>query len=118
MEKEIKTTKIVCKFPAGNTVEDSATIEELFINYLRFCNPTPVDNEIGRPPPLAAVKEVDNYINSADDAIVVQQFFWGNTPGNQATEELKECYKKIVFHRKNLFLLTKGSSGKDYIKEI
>ena len=77
-----------------------------------------MDNEVGRPPPLAAVNEVGNILNGADDPVAQQRFFWGNTPGNQAIEELKECYEKIVFWRKNLFMLPKGSSGKDYIKEV
>ena len=58
------------------------------------------------------------YLNCADDAVAEQQFFWGKTPGNQAIEELKECYEKIMFWRKNWYMLPKGSSGKDYIKEI
>ena len=61
-----------------------------------------MDNEVGRPPPLAAMSEVDN-LNGTDDAVEEQQFFWGNTPGNQATEELKECYEKIVFWCKNVY---------------
>ena len=67
------------------------------INHLRFRNPAPTDHEVGRPPPLAAVKEVGNDYTGTDDAIAEQQFLWGNTPGGLATEELKECYEKIVF---------------------
>ena len=88
------------------------------INHLRFCSPAPVNDEVNRPPLLAAVNEVDNNLNGADDVVPEQQFFWGNTPGNQAVEQLKECYEKIVFWCKNFFMLTKGSSGKDWIKEI
>ena len=64
------------------------------------------------------MNEVDNNFNGADDAVAEQQFFWRNTPGNQANEELKECYEEIVFWHKNLYMLPKGSSGKDYIPEI
>ena len=42
---------------------------------------------------------------------------WGALNGNEAVKELKECYEKIVFWKKNLFMLPKGASGKDYIKE-
>ena len=77
-----------------------------------------MDDEVGRPPPSEAVNEVNNNLNGADDAVAEQQFSWGNTPGNQTIEELKECYEKIVFWRRNLFTLPKGSSGKDYIKGI
>ena len=88
------------------------------INHLQFCNPASMDDEVGRPPPSTAVNEVNNNINGADDAIAEQQFFWGNTLRNQAIEELKQCYEEIVFWRKNLFMLPKRSSSKDYIKEI
>ena len=32
------------------------------INHLRFCNPTPTDDEVGRPPPLLAVNGVHNIL--------------------------------------------------------
>ena len=70
------------------------------INYLWFCNPAPIDDEVGRPPPLAPVNKVDNYLNGADDAVAEQHFIWANTPGDQAIEELKEFYEKNVFWRK------------------
>ena len=82
------------------------------INHLRFCNPTPMDDEVGRPPPSAAVNEVDNNFNGADDAVTEQQYFWRNTPVNQATEDLKECYEKIVFLHKNLYILPKDQMAK------
>ena len=58
--------------------------------------------------------EVDNSLNGTDDAVGERQLFWGHTLENQASEELKECYEKIVFWRKYLYMLPKG---KDYIKE-
>ena len=51
-----------------------------------------MDDEVGRPPPLAAVNDVDNNLNGADDVVAEQQFFWGIIPGNQANKELTECY--------------------------
>ena len=75
-------------------------------------------DEIGRSPPLVVVNEVDNNPNGADDAAAEQQFFSRNTPGNQAIAVLKEHYEKIVFWHKKLFMLPKGSSFKDYFKEI
>ena len=86
-----------------------------FINHLWFCNPTPMDDEASRPPPLLAVNRVGNNLNGADDAVAKKRFFWGNTPGNQA---VKECYEKIVFWHKNLYMLPTGSSGKDFTREI
>ena len=77
-----------------------------------------MDDEVGRPPPLAAVNEVDNNLNGVDNAVAEQQFFLGNTPENQASEELWQCYEKDVFGCKNLLMLPKESSGIYYIKEI
>ena len=45
------------------------------ISHLRFCNPASMGNEVGRPLPLAALNEVDNNFNGADDAVAEQQFF-------------------------------------------
>ena len=42
-----------------------------------------MDDEVDRPPPLAAVNEADNQLNDADDAVILE-----NTPQNQAIEEL------------------------------
>ena len=58
-------------------------------NHLRFCNLSPMKDEVGRPPPLAAVNEVDNNLNGANAAVAQQEFLLRNMPGNQAIEELK-----------------------------
>jgi len=47
-----------------------------------------------------------------------EAFYWGETQGSIAIDEINECYEKIVFWRRNLFLLPKGSSGKDYLREV
>ena len=72
MDEVTKTKKINCKFLAGNAVEHDNNTG--VINHLRFCNPAPMDDEVGRPPPLAAVNGVDNNINGTDDAVAEQQF--------------------------------------------
>ena len=63
------------------------------INHSRFCSPTPVDDEVCRP--LAAVNKVDYNLNGADKAISEQQFFWGNTPGNQTIASSKSVMRKL-----------------------
>ena len=40
-----------------------------------------MDDEVDRPPPLAAVNEADNQLNDADDAVILE-----NTP---QTKQLK-----------------------------
>ena len=39
------------------------------INHLRFYNPAPMEDEVGKPPPLAAVNEVDNNLNGTDNGV-------------------------------------------------
>ena len=46
-----------------------------------------------------------------------EQFFWGEKKGSDFTNSLNEVYERIVFWRKNLFLLPSGSSGKRFIRE-
>ena len=56
--------------------------------------------------------------NNYDPNEAEQQFFWGSTPGNKAVRGLKSCYDELIFWRKNLYMLPKGSSGKEYFNEI
>ena len=44
------------------------------------------------------------------------KFRWGN--GNVVTNDINKSYEKIVFLRKNMFLLPSGTAGKAYINEI
>lgn len=100
------------------------------LQHLRHCDPALQVDEVGRPPPpplpppppppppppLQPNLNEANHENNPNGA--EQQFFWGNTPGREAIRDIKICYEEVVFWRKNLFMLPKGSSGKDYIKEI
>ena len=47
----------------------------------------------------------------------VEKFYWGEVPGSEAMEVIRECYDRVVYWRRNFFMLLNGSSGKDYIKE-
>ena len=46
-----------------------------------------------------------------------EQFFWGEKKRSDFTNSLNEVYERIVFWRKNLFLLASGSSRKRFIRE-
>jgi len=43
---------------------------------------------------------------------------WGEVPLHEFTGAVNNTYEKIVFWKKNLFLLPSGSAGKAYIEEI
>jgi len=85
------------------------------MQHLRHCNAAAAvrQNEAARPPPPVPPPPLPLALPPEP----IQQFIWGAINGNDAVRELKECYEEIVFWRKNLFMLPKGASGKDYIKE-
>ena len=49
---------------------------------------------------------------------IPEQFYWGEMKGSIINDVIAECYEKIVFWKKNLFMLPNGSSGKNFIREI
>ena len=48
----------------------------------------------------------------------VTSLMWEERDGTRFTDDLNEAYEKIVFWRKNLFMLPTGKPGKKYIKEV
>ena len=44
-----------------------------------------------------------------------ERFYWGEEKGSQVTKDISECYDKIVYWRRNLFMLPNGGAGKNYI---
>ena len=48
----------------------------------------------------------------------VTSFLWGERDGARFTDDLNEAYEKIVFWRKNIFMLPTRNVGKKYIKEV
>ena len=79
------------------------------LQHLPYCN------EPIQPPPVPPPPRPPD--PPQEQPVVEQQFMWGQLNGDQAARELKECYEKIVYWRKNIFMLPKGSTAKDYIKE-
>ena len=78
-----------------------------------------VDDE---QPNVQPVLVFETDINNADTDVyrktnTSEQFFWGEKKGSDFTNPLNEVYERIVFWRKNLFLLPSGSSGKRFIRE-
>lgn len=89
------------------------------MQHLWYCTPdatvTVVDNEVGQPPPLpiqpaAAVENVR--------PIIAEKFYWGERKGSEAESEISNIYDKIVYWRRNLFMLPNGATGKAYIREV
>ena len=47
-----------------------------------------------------------------------ENFKWGDVDGKDFINRVDEVYEKIVFWRKNLFLLPSGKAGKEFISEM
>ena len=80
---------------------------------------TEVDDE---QPNVQLVLVFETDTNDADSDVyrktnIQEQFFWGEKKGSDFTNSLKEVYERLIFWRKNLFLLPSGSSGKRFILE-
>ena len=84
------------------------------VQHLRHCNVYAPQNEAVRLPPP---QPPDPPPDPLPELVIQQRFIWGQLSGDQATRELKECYEKIVYWRKNIFMLPKCASGKNYIRE-
>ena len=48
----------------------------------------------------------------------VTSFVWGERDGTLFTDDLNEVYQKIVFWRKNLFMLPTGNAGNTSKKSL
>lgn len=52
-----------------------------------------------------------------DSNLHAEVFFWGETPGSMFQCQLNQAYEKVVYWRRNLFLVPTGNAGKQFIKE-
>ena len=77
------------------------------LQHQRQCQGIPVHEEPPLPPP--------DSINAPP--LQAETFYWDGIKGSETVIMLKNCYEKIVYWRRNLFLLPKGSSGKNYLRE-
>ena len=68
---------------------------------------------------LLKIKQLDSP-NPENGSIVLLpvSFKWGSATNYEIEERMKKAYEKIVFWRKNLFLLPTGKAGKSFIDEI
>ena len=48
----------------------------------------------------------------------LSSFMWGEREGTLFTDDINEAYEKIVFWRKNLFMLSTGNAGKNISKKV
>ena len=47
-----------------------------------------------------------------------ERFYWDQIKGSVIVQDINDCYEKIVFWRRNLFMLPNGAAGKNFIREI
>lgn len=75
-----------------------------------------VQEEVGQPPPSEILPHLPHKIAPRDQ--VHEKFYWGEKEGSVFTHQIDVCYEKIVFWRRNLFMLPNGAAGKNFIREI
>lgn len=73
-----------------------------------------VQEEVVQPPPSEVLPDLPDNIAPRDQ--VHEKFYWGE--GSVFTQQIDVCYEKIVFWRRNLFMLPNGAAGKKFIREI
>ena len=61
---------------------------------------------------------VNDNVIKVNEETNVESFYWNAIKGSEITRTINDIYDKIVYWRKNLFMLPNGSSGKNYIREI
>ena len=92
--------------------------ERGIIQHLRFCNNLRNENvqEVGQPPPENRETPLAEN-NNGDTTREAEKFWWGEMRGSTIEKDLVHIYEKVVFWRRNLFMMPNGSSGKAYIRE-
>ena len=69
-------------------------------------------------------KQADNVLqhSSANDVLneaqVRERYYWKEVPANIFERDIQQVYYKIVYWRKNIFMVPSGGGGKKFIKEI
>ena len=48
----------------------------------------------------------------------VRRFLWGERNGNEVVKLIEDAYEKIVFWKKNIFMLPTGATGKKYTIQL
>ena len=68
----------------------------------------PVNNNDGKYDPL----------DLSRNELPPSTFLWNKVDGNTFTNDLNQAYDRIVFWKKNMFLLPTGAAGKKFIAEL
>ena len=61
---------------------------------------------------------VNDNVIKVNEKINVESFYWNTIKGSEITRTINDIHNKIVYWRKNLFMLPNGGSGNNYIREI
>ena len=101
------------QFPCGKCGKRCKSARGV-VQHLRFC--TPIGEDVGQPPPPPPPllpPDVNDEIPN-----IPEKFYWNEVRGSLAEKEISDIYEKIVFWRRNLFMLPNGATGKTFIREI
>ena len=66
-------------------------------------------------PTIAPIPGTDNARNEIDTP---ESFYWGEIKGSEFQKLIDSSYEKVVYWKKNLFMLPSGGTGKSFIREV
>ena len=86
--------------------------------HLRSClkKSRQVSSDISSSQPTTSRPNVTNI--RGNNVNGVRRFLWGEKNGDEVAKSIETAYEKIVFWKKNLFMLHTGAAGKKYITEL
>jgi len=86
--------------------------------HMRSCSTKTIDvNEVENENNVSVPTDESNRIDEINDD-TASTFVWGIIDGKTFTKNVNNVYEKIVYWKKNLFMLPTGKAGKVYIDEM
>ena len=79
------------------------------LQHLNTCRRKQADNVLQHSPENDVLNE---------KALVRERFYWKEVPGSIFEKDIRQAYDKIVYWRKNIFMVPSGRDGKRFIKKI
>ena len=81
--------------------------------------PGPTHANLSTPNDLPATTSLHSppFILASTDGSDTLPFHWGCIPGNEFIESVEQVYEKVVFWRRNFFLVPNNSSGRAFVTE-
>ena len=92
--------------------------ERGIIQHLQSC--AIKDQQVGPPPTPPPLPPYNDQPTDHDILrnVPIESFWWDETKGSEVENEIDARYEKIVYWKKNLFMLPTGAKGRLFICEV